>query len=170
MPNPALQRTRPATLADRQIYKYPAWRSGPLSLFVRFTNLDDPRFQPGFRFSVTDGIVLVGGAVASIVRSPTAAWLSFVVAFVVLHFFLFCNVFRLARPLELLWSAVFVVSTYFTVAHKNPSWTFTVTVSLVMTAIVIVVEMRKPSYHGVLWQTINPSLPQWWSAQTGVKT
>jgi hypothetical protein len=34
-----------------------------------------------------------------------------------------------------------------------------------VTGIVVVVEMRKPSYHGVGWKWINPGLPAWWESR-----
>lgn len=132
--------------------------------------MGEPTFQPGFRFSLIDAAVLVIGVVASIVLASTTAWLSFLIAFVIAHFFLFCNVFRIARPLELAWSVAFVVLTYCSVALGSPSWGVTVAVTLLVTAIVIVVEMRKPSYHGIQWRRINPSLPEWWSAHKGRET
>lgn len=84
------------------------------------------------------------------------------IALVIGHFFLFCNVFRLARPLELAWAAVFVALAGATVAINWPGWIATTIGTLVMTAIVIALEMRKASYHGVLWRRINPGLKEWW--------
>jgi hypothetical protein len=92
-------------------------------------------------------------------------WWGFVVAFVLAHFFLFCNVVRMARPLELTWAAVFVVLAGATVAFGTPGWLATAAVSLVVTVVVAVVEMRKPSYHGVGWRWVNPGLPTWWEAR-----
>ena len=68
-------------------------------------------FQPGFRLSAIDVIVILVGAIASVVLWSTVWWIGFVIAFVVAHFFLFCNVFRVARPLELAWSGLFIVLT-----------------------------------------------------------
>jgi hypothetical protein len=124
-------------------------------------------FAPGFRFSALDGFVLVGGTAAAIVLATYVWWWGFVVAFVLAHFFLFCNVVRMARPLELAWAAVFVVLAGSTVAIETPGWLITALVALVMTVVVVIVEMRKPSYHGVGWQRINPGLPAWWEARSG---
>jgi hypothetical protein len=111
--------------------------------------------------------VLVLGTVATIALWPTTPWLGFVVAFVVGHFFLFCNVFRIARSLELCWSGIFVVLTYGTIAWEMPSWPVAIAGTLLTTAVVIGIEMRKPTYHGILWQRINPQLPQWWAENSG---
>jgi hypothetical protein len=124
-------------------------------------------FQPGFRLSLVDCVVIVVGLIAAVALWSRVWWLGFVVAFVVAHFFLFCNVFRIARWLELCWSGVFVGLVAPTILFGTPSWPITIVAALVMTAIVVRIEMRKPSYHGVLWRRINPELPKWWSAGGG---
>ncbi len=62
---------------------------------------DEPNFQPGFRLSAIDIAVICAGAVATVVFWQRTWWIGFVIAFVTAHFFLFCNVFRISRPLEL---------------------------------------------------------------------
>jgi hypothetical protein len=120
------------------------------------------QFQPGFRFSWLDLAIVIGGAAAAAAFILVEAWVTFVIAFVVGHFFLFCNVFRLARALELAWAAVFVALVAATVSTGTPGWMMTTGSSLVATIVVVILEMRKPSYHGVFWQQINPHLRQWW--------
>lgn len=122
-------------------------------------------FQPGFRLSTIDCAVLVIGALASIVLWPIAWWLGFIMAFVIGHFFAFCNVFRVARNLELAWSTIFIITLYCALSFGMPTFSVAVVVALTTTLVVIVLEMRKPSYHGILWQRINPQLPEWWSQQ-----
>ena len=133
---------------------------GPL-----FKRNEKHAFAPGFRLSVLDVIILIVGAVAAFAIATVTWWWGLIVGFVVGHFFLFCNVMRMARPLELTWAAVFVVLSAATVVLGTPGWGATVLVSLVATAVVIVVQMRKPSYHGLGWQWINPELPQWWETR-----
>jgi hypothetical protein len=118
--------------------------------------------------SVVDGVVIVVGIVAAVCLWFTAWWLGFMVAFVVGHFFVFCNIFRVARPLELAWSGVFIVLMYCTVMFGRPTWAVAIGCSLLATVVVIGLEMRKPSYHGVLWERINPGLREWWEANGGV--
>ncbi|HVU28664.1 MAG TPA: hypothetical protein VHG71_13145 [Verrucomicrobiae bacterium] len=89
---------------------------------------------------------------------------SFVVAFAVGHFFLFCNVFRISRRLELVWTGIFVVLTGGTVLVQFPGWPATFAVSICATVVVIAVEMKKPSYHGIFWKQINPRLRDWWNS------
>lgn len=62
----------------------------------------------GFRFSATDAIaiLLFGAATAAgLWILGSVAWL---IAFVAGHFFLFCNVFRIPRFLELTWAGCFL--------------------------------------------------------------
>lgn len=131
--------------------------------------MNQKAFAPGFRLSVIDVFVLVLGSVATIVLSMSVWWWGFVPAFVLGHFFLFCNVVRMARLLELVWAGVFVVLAGATVAFDTPGWLVTALVSLVVTVVVVVVEIRKPSYHGVGWGWINPGLLAWWKARVAEK-
>ncbi len=124
-------------------------------------------FAPGFRLSALDVIILVVGVVTAFALVLVVWWGGFVVGFVVAHFFLFCNVVRMARLLELAWAGVFVALAAATVALDAPGWPVTATVSLVATVVVVVVQMRKPSYHGLGWQWINPGLPAWWETWKG---
>ena len=39
------------------------------------------------------------------------------------------------------------------------------TVATIGLTMVVLVEVRKPSYHGLGWQWINPALPTWWESQ-----
>ena len=126
-------------------------------------------FSPGFRLSVVDVFVLGGGTAAAIALSMSVWWWGFIPAYVLAHFFLFCNVMRMARPLELIWAGVFVLLAGATVVFGTPGWLVTALVSLLVTVVVVAVETRKPSYHGVGWQRINPGLPAWWEASLAGK-
>lgn len=124
-----------------------------------------PPFKPGFRIDTIDALVLVAGGTASALAAQVEWWMGLVIGFAVGHFFLFCNVFRLARPLELVWAALFVALAASTIVMETPGWAVTIGGTLVATIGVIVMQLRKPSYHGVAWRRINPALPQWWEAQ-----
>jgi len=71
----------------------------------------------------------------------------------------------MVRTLELIWAGVFVVLAGTTIAIEFPSWLVTTLVSLFVTMVLVVVEMRKPSYHGIGWRRINPGLLAWWESQ-----
>jgi len=122
-------------------------------------------FAPGFRLSLRDAIVLVAGSSAGIALATMVWWWGFVIGFVVAHFFLFCNVVRMARPLELAWAALFVALAAGTIALDFPGWPAAISISLAATVAVVALQLRKPSYHGLGWQRINPGLPAWWAAQ-----
>jgi hypothetical protein len=123
---------------------------------------DSRAFAPGFRLSLLDVAVLICGAIATAVILPHAPWLALGISFVVLHFFLFCNVFRVARLLELAWAAWFVLLVSFTAIWTWPGWIAAALLALAGTIVVVAIEMRKPSYHGVGWRWINPGLQDWW--------
>lgn len=119
-------------------------------------------FEPGFRCNVFDIVILISGILVAIVAVPFALWLANAIVWVVSHFFLFCNVFRISRPLELAWALVFVFLCAGTLTLSIPPWSITFVLSAAATVVVISLEVLKPSYHGVGWQWINPSLRQWW--------
>ena len=120
-------------------------------------------FAPGFRLSPLDVVVLIAGAVGAFVASGTNPWFGIAIAFVVGHFFLFCNVLRMPRPLELVWAAAFCVLAAGAILLRVPSWPLALGLSLAITISVACVHLRHPSYHGVGWRTLNPRLPQWWA-------
>ena len=128
-------------------------------------NKTESNFRPGFRLSAFDGVVIAMSSIVSIAIGSTTPGLAFVIIFVVSHFFLFCNVFRIARSLELVWSSIFVALAYCTITFSSPSWPITTLALLLVTIVVVAIEIRKPSYHGIFWTRINPDLPQWWAKQ-----
>jgi hypothetical protein len=114
---------------------------------------------------VTDVIVLVAGATGAVLAAQVLWWLGLIVALVVGHFFLFCNVFRVARPLELAWSVLFVALAGGTIAFDQLGWPVALSITLIGTLLVILAQVRKPSYHGIAWERFNPKLRDWWEAQ-----
>lgn len=120
-------------------------------------------FRPGFRLSKVDVGVLITGTLGSVLAARFEPPLGAAVAFTVAHFFLFCNVLRMARSLELIWAAFFVLLAGSAILQNIPLWSHTFAAMLVITFILAVLQLRKPSYHGVFWQRINPQLPQWWA-------
>lgn len=124
------------------------------------------RFSPGPRFSLLDLFALVAGATAATAAGSVAWWAGLAVAIPLTHFFLFCNVFRVSRPPELLWAAVFIAFAAPTAVWGVPGWWPTAVGASGVAALVIASEMCKPSYHGLAWRWINPGLPAWWEART----
>lgn len=121
-------------------------------------------FRPGFRLSALDVCVLVAGATGAIAVWRAAPEFAGLGAVAILHFFLFCNVFRVARRPELVWSAVFLICVLARTALGTP-WPVLAGIVAATTVAVLWLEARKPSYHGVLWRRVNPGLEAWWAKQ-----
>ena len=126
--------------------------------------MDERAFEPGFRLSLVDVLVLVGGAAFVVWAHGWNRRLAWAAAFVLLHFFLFCNVVRMSRPLELLWAAAFAG---LVVAYDRQllTWPLLFGIAAALTVVLSIVEMRMPSYHGLGWRRINPQLESRWRAQ-----
>lgn len=136
--------------------------------------MKEPQFRPGFRCSVIDLIVIVLGSLFALawgtsfdillrIYSPIPDLAVGLGLFLpVFAFFLFCNVFRVSRPLELVWAAFYVILFTATVRFEVLDWRLTIGLLVFAMTTVILIEMRRPSYHGVGWQKINPDLPTWW--------
>lgn len=122
-------------------------------------------FNPGFRLSAMDIIVLAGGTIAAYVVAQAELWMGLVIGFVVFHFFLFCNVFRMPPKLELTWAALFLLLGAGTLTMQQPGWPVSFALALLAAVVIVTYQMRQPSYHGVGWKYVNPALPQWWQAQ-----
>ena len=118
-------------------------------------------FKPGFRISKIDILVLVIGALSAGYCYPLSQIISLIIFFVIGHFFIFCNITRMSRGPELIWSGTFLLLAGFSVSTGQPNWLLTFLLSTLMTFILVVLEAQKPSYHGIFWQTLNPNLLQW---------
>jgi hypothetical protein len=123
--------------------------------------------QPGFRISSIDIVVLLVGGAASAHAASVNLWFGVAIAFVLLHFFLFCNVLRLSRALEPIWAGVFAGLAVATLSFSSLSWPVVFAISAMVTVVLAIVEARRPSYHGVGWQKLNPRLPEWWRSAAG---
>ncbi|EJB8455035.1 hypothetical protein MW332_004890 [Vibrio parahaemolyticus] len=122
-------------------------------------------FKPGFRLSKPDVLILILGVLVSCGLYRIAIDASLVVVFVIGHFFLFCNVFRFSRAPELIWAAVFVTLVGLSQKFYTMSILYVFAVQVFVTILLIVLELRKPSYHGVFWQRVNPNLKSWFKSQ-----
>ncbi len=128
-----------------------------------------PAFHPGFRLSALDVVVLLIGAMASLLLHSMENPLGLIIFFTLAHFFLFCNILRMCRRFELIWAAFFLLFSASTILFRLPSWAGTVVIMLGITIIITVLQMRLPSYHGVFWKRINPDLPRWWEEHVARK-
>ncbi len=120
------------------------------------------RFAPGARLSRLDAGVLFVTAAGCGWLAKEAPLVAAGIAFVVGHFFLFCNIFRIRRIPELIWAAVFTSLVAATVLAGPPGWDATFGASALLTIVLVAIEMRHPSYHGLFWQRVNPGLSDYW--------
>lgn len=121
------------------------------------------RFEPGVRLSGLDiGVLVATAAGCAWLAVSEALLIAAGIAFVVGHFFLFCNVFRIRRGPELIWAALFTGLSAATIVTEHPGWPITFLASGVATVILVAIEMRHPSYHGLGWAQLNPDLPRYW--------
>lgn len=119
------------------------------------------QFNPGFRLSIIDvSFVIVVTMMAMLLYMQAQYFLMVVVLTPSLQFFLFCNVFRIRRLLELIWASLYLIiftATFYIELNPIVSTTIMVVIGLIF----IGLEMRQPDYHGIFWQRINPKLPRW---------
>lgn len=111
----------------------------------------------GFRLSIVDMLfILIGAAV--FMFNPFKLFLSngfdefmrYLVPFIVLNFFLFCNVFRVRRSFEIIWVAIaFVVCFMCLTAFEQPRFEMFFVVQSVLSAIVILQETQLDDYRGI---------------------
>ncbi len=123
------------------------------------------KFQPGFRLSELDVGFIMLGVCGAVLLARLDERFGMAVLFVLAHFFLFCNVLRMSRPLELVWAALFVLLAVSTFYFGRPPWNYTMAAMMAVTLVLAFVQMLQPSYHGVFWRKINPNLEQWWAAR-----
>ncbi|MGZ5789699.1 MAG: hypothetical protein ACXWJF_09645 [Burkholderiaceae bacterium] len=112
-----------------------------------------------------DIVVLVVGTIGSFLVAQVELMFGLAIAFTIVNFFLFCNVFRIPRQLELTWAAIYLLLIGSTITMQLPGWFFSFGLSVAVTLVVIIFQIRQPSYHGMGWKQINPQLPEWWQVQ-----
>lgn len=104
---------------------------------------------PGFRFSATDGVVLVACAIATAVAWRVIGSLALLFTIVLVHFFLFCNVFRVRRRYELFWAGTFVVNVLGWSLFGQLEWWRVLMAQTPITLTLIGLEIASERYHGV---------------------
>lgn len=119
-------------------------------------------FKPGFRISGVDAVFLLIASAGMMASWSAVPQLAFIIGYSTGHFFLFCNVFRISRVPELVWTFGFLLLAGLTMATGKPGWIWVVLLTLPLTLGIIVLEIKKPSYHGLFWRRLNPGLETWW--------
>lgn len=103
----------------------------------------------GLRFSVTDGIAIVLCALATWSAWPFLGEMAVVFPVVLGHFFLFCNVFRISRNLELLWSALFMCNVGIWAGLGSFVWMKILLTQTPVTILFIALTVFGEDYHGI---------------------
>ena len=112
----------------------------------------------GFRLSWMDAVVTVLGVVASALAYISIGDAGLFIPFVVAHFFLFCNVFRIRRSPEIAWAVIFLLNCGLWVFFGVVSVYGICASQLPVTLCILAIEIRKPHYHGVFARHLNPRL------------
>lgn len=111
--------------------------------------LSSARRTSGFRLSILDTLVLLIAAAGVWWLHHAGHELWWIVAAVVGHFFLFCNVFRVRRSLELCWAAAFLINVGWWMAQERMGWLPAMAWQAPISLAVISIEMLSPRYHGI---------------------
>ena len=112
----------------------------------------------GFRLSVTDVVFVLLAIPATWLVYPHIGMLAGVIPMAVGHFFLFCNVFRIIRWKELLWTAVFLVNVFCWSINTTDSflwWFGILAIQTPLTVFFITTELFTRRYHGVWARRLN---------------
>lgn len=112
----------------------------------------------GFRFFVTDAAAIGVFILAALGLRQMGSPLSWLLTIVAGHFFLFCNVFRVRRSLELGWAVGFLLNAGAWLWFENLDWLHVLASQLPVTVGFIVAELRSRQYHGIGARRINPAL------------
>lgn len=117
--------------------------------------------KAGFRLSIVDVLfLLAAGTAVALLQNRLGVWV-WSIPVAVGHFFLFCNVFRVRRSLELIWTAILFCNAGAWVAADRFTWAAVLLVQTPFTLAAIVLEMRSRRYHGVFSRRLNPRLDEW---------
>jgi hypothetical protein len=112
----------------------------------------------GFRFSLTDAVALSAFGAATAVLYRMGSGFSWIVAIVAGHFFLFCNVFRVARRRELLWAGFFVLNSALWLVLGRLDGFGLLACQLPVSVGVIAWELGATRYHGIFANHLNSAL------------
>lgn len=131
--------------------------------------MTDKDFSPGFRLSKLDVFIVFAGIIGSYALYSLAPPMSYIMLFIVVHFFIFCNVLRMSRKPELIWASAFVLMCAFSLRTELISLQWVFVLSLALTLLLIGLELKKGSYHGVFWRRFNPKLENWFRENRSLK-
>ena len=108
--------------------------------------------------------MLVGSA-AGVLLYRISSGLSLFIPFVVYHFFLFCNIFRIPRKPELIWAGFFIINSAIWAFSGSLKLAILFGVQFFITLIILFHAVRQPAYHGIFSQRLNPRLKDYLSGK-----
>lgn len=108
----------------------------------------------GFRFSVMDVIIFAGGAVTTLGLWQVVGQFALMVPYLLGHFFLFCNTFRVGGERDLIWIGTFLINAYAWIQTDNLP--LHLAIQAVVTLALIVQCVLGKNYHGIACAQINP--------------
>jgi hypothetical protein len=111
---------------------------------------------PGFRFWWTDAAVIIACVVLTWLVWRPLGPLALFFPVTLGHFFLFCNVFRLRRKYEVVWTALYVLNVAGWLIGGELNWPGVLALQTPVTIAAITLEIKSPRYHGVFWKKVNP--------------
>jgi hypothetical protein len=103
----------------------------------------------GFRFSFIDAIAIVVCFAVVGVLLPVLGNIVWIIPIVLGHFFLFCNLFRIPRFLELFWSGIFLLNVGFWFSIDQFSWIMILETQFLPTVVIILLAILRKDYHGI---------------------
>ena len=112
----------------------------------------------GFRFVIGDAVAFAAFAIVLAGLRLVGSRLGWVVAIVGVHFFLFCNVFRVSLGRELIWAAIFILNVGFWVLLARLDWFTLLACQMPVTVGVIAWEIKATRYHGIFADRLNSNL------------
>lgn len=117
----------------------------------------------GMRLSGMDMCVMVLATIGGFLLVPYSDSYSVLIPYVVYHFFLFCNVFRIRRFLELWWAAIFVGGFFLVQLFWPDGFVWQLFAQSVLTIFILWYETRQSCYHGVWANRWNLNLERYLS-------
>ncbi len=121
----------------------------------------------GLRLSGVDATVLALTAIGTVPGWHRIGSLILLLPFVVGHFFLFCNVFRIRRKPELVWGSLFLFLCLASLFLGEFSVSWLCGLQLGVTLVILFIEVRHPRYHGIFARTLNPRLEEYLQGRLG---
>ena len=82
------------------------------------------------------------------------------------HFFLFCNVFRIIRWKELVWTGICLVNVGTWMVWDDVWWPGILLIQTPVTIVLLWTETRLPRYHGIWADKLNPRLDDYLRGET----